>query len=74
LDLSLSATLDTATLPVVFWINAREAWDRGTAEPGSPARARKRGTSPSWGLYPDPYHPTPAEQVLNPTTADDDED
>jgi hypothetical protein len=52
LDLSLSATLDTATLPMVFWINARRAWDRAS-DPTSSLKSPPKGTSPSWGLFPD---------------------
>jgi hypothetical protein len=74
LDVGLSATFDTATLPIVFWVNARRAWDRATGDADPSADRPKKGTSPSWGLFPDPYHPTPAEQVLNPPAADDDEE
>lgn len=74
LEFGLSATLDTATLPVVWWINTRRAWERATSEPDAPIRSPKKGTSPSWGLYPDPYRPTVAEQVLNPPADDGEPD
>jgi hypothetical protein len=74
LDLGLSTTFDTATLPIVFWINARRAWDRATGDHDPAANRPKKGTSPSWGLFPDPYRPTPAEQVLNPPPDGDDEE
>jgi hypothetical protein len=74
-DLGLSATLDTATLPVVFWINARRAWDRASDNPTFPVMARPRSGEPKpLGWYPDPYKVTSAEQILNPPPAEDDED
>ena len=39
-DLGLSATFDTATLPVVFWINARRAWERAIDERAGPKRVK----------------------------------
>ena len=71
LELGLSATLDTATLPIVWWINARRAWDRSSSAQEDVPMSFKKGTSPSWGLFPDPYRLTPAEQVLNPAAADE---
>ena len=67
LDLSLSATLDTATLPVVWWINARRAWGRANGKPEcQPASEPRAGRPRSPGWYADPYKITPAEQVLTP--------
>jgi hypothetical protein len=74
LELGLSATLDTATLPVVWWVNARLAWERATSEPDAPVRSPRKGTSPSWGLFPGPYRLTPAEEVLNPPADDEESD
>ena len=75
LDLSLSATLDTATLPIVFWINARKAWERMSDNPTFPMVSRPSTGEPKpRGWYPDPYKFTPAEKILNhsPTPADAD--
>jgi hypothetical protein len=74
LDLTLSATFDTATLPIVFWINARRAWDRGSDNPTFPDVARPASGEPKpRGWYPDPYKPTAAERVLTPPPVADDE-
>jgi hypothetical protein len=37
-DLGLSAGLDTATLPIVFWINVRHAWERAIDDQSGPKR------------------------------------
>jgi hypothetical protein len=39
-DLAMSATLDTATLPIVFWMNLRLAWERGVEEQDGPKRVK----------------------------------
>jgi hypothetical protein len=39
-DLGLSAGLDTATLPIVFWINARRAWERTIDDQPGPKRVK----------------------------------
>ena len=39
-ELSMSATCDTATLPIVFWINARRAWERTIDERSGPSRVK----------------------------------
>jgi hypothetical protein len=73
LDLTLSATLDTATLPVVWWINARKAWERASDNPTFPNVARPQsGEAKPRGWYPEPRPLTAAEQILNPPPADDD--
>ena len=75
LDLSLSATLDTATLPIVWWVNARRAWDRASDNPTFPDVARPASGEPKpRGWYPDPYKLTAAERVLTPPPALIDED
>jgi hypothetical protein len=75
LELGLSATLDTATLPVVWWVNVKLGWERAANDPTAPIRSPKKGTSPSWGLFPDdPSRITPAEQVLNPPADDEEPD
>lgn len=66
LELGLSASFDTLTLPAVWWTNLRLGWERASGGADAPTRSPRKGTSPSWGLFPDPYRPTAAEQVLNP--------
>src|SRR5262245_25261612 len=71
LDLSLSATLDTATLPIVFWVNARRAWERATGDfpplpPLSPPPHESGEPGPSSILT----ALTPAEQLLIPVLPD----
>jgi uncharacterized protein YceK len=72
-DLGLSATLDTATLPIVFWLGAKRAWLRATGDPATQPPAEPPGWSrKSTGWYPDQaaltptFTPTPAEQLLIP--------
>ena len=75
LELGLSATLDTATLPVVWWVNVKLAWERAAnSDLTAPIRSPGKGTTPSWGLYPDPYRPAVAEKVLNPAANGPDPD
>jgi hypothetical protein len=74
LELSLSATLDTATLPIVFWMNARRAWDRATADSAPPTQSRTADPARPRDLVPAPNRPTLAEQVLNPNPPPDDDD
>jgi hypothetical protein len=76
LELGLSATLDTATLPIVWWVNGKLAWERAAnSDLTPPIRSPGKGTSPSWRLFPDhPYRITPAEQVLNPPADADEQD
>ena len=76
LDLTLSAAFDTATLPVVWCMNAHRAWNRASDNPIFPNVARPASGEPKpRGWYPDPYKPTAAERVLTPPpAAGDDED
>jgi hypothetical protein len=39
-DLGLSATLDTATLPIVCWLNVRTAWNQAFVDAAGPLRVR----------------------------------
>ena len=74
-DFSLSATLDTATLPIVFGVNAWRAMDRMTGDQPAKPAARPATRSPrEWGWFPDPYRITPAESILNPPPPNEDPD
>src|SRR5262245_22191856 len=39
-EVGLSATMDTVTLPAVFWVNLRLAWERAIAEQSGPSRVK----------------------------------
>jgi hypothetical protein len=74
-DLGLSATLDTLTLPVVFSVNAWKAWNRANGE--LPAVRPASATSTRRGWFPEPFElgkVTLAESILNPPPPDEEHD
>jgi hypothetical protein len=74
-DFGLSATLDTATLPIVFGISAWRAWDRMTGDqPAKPPVRPASGSPREWGWFSDPFKPTLAESILNPPPPDEEPD
>jgi uncharacterized protein YceK len=75
IDLGVSATLDTLTLPVVFSVNAWQAWNRATGEPSAARPASSTSTRRGW--FPEPFElgkVTLAESILNPPATNEDPD
>ena len=71
LDVGMSATLDTATLPITLWLSTKRAWTRATGEPTPyPHIEPKRKLGIDLEPVAPASEPLPVERILNPQFAD----
>lgn len=70
-EVGMSATLDTVTLPIALWISAKRAWNRAIGEPTAfpHIEPKRKPWEKRINLAP-ASEPLPAERILNSQFAD----